>query len=61
MRTLKKEYHTPQIVDQGSAITKTAATSDGSCYDGNPQGDNKCKCSGTGSSCKADPDELEGF
>lgn len=55
MRTLKKEYRTPQIADQGSAITMTAATNTGSCYDGAPNNEyDECKCSGTGSSCKAE-------
>jgi len=60
MRTLKREYQAPQIISQGSAITLTAATSNGSCYDGDelPGHPHFCKCSGTGSSCKADQ-EME--
>jgi len=53
MRTLKSDYKTPQIINQGSAITKTAATTSGSCYDGSPFTDDQCPCSGSGSSCKA--------
>jgi hypothetical protein len=52
MRTLKIDYQTPQIIDQGSAITKTAATTSGSCWDGSPFTDDTCPCSGGGTSCK---------
>lgn len=56
MKMLKSRYQAPQIVSQGSAIALTAATADGSCYDGDPNvgDDHKCKCSGTGPSCAAD-------
>jgi len=54
MRTLKKEYQAPEITNQGSAITKTAATFDGSCEDGGTVGKDTCKCAGTGHDCKAE-------
>ena len=52
MRALKNEYQKPQVIKQGSAITKTAARVQGMCYDGHPTGDDVCLCSGHGSDCK---------
>ncbi len=56
MRMLITEYQTPQLVEQGSAITLTAASDTGSCWDGCPVSEcgqeyNECPCSGSGSSC----------
>ena len=53
---MRTHYQAPRIVSQGSAVTLTAATSSGSCYDGDDQPGHPhfCKCSGSGSSCKAD-------
>jgi hypothetical protein len=57
MNTLSLEYHTPQLVEQGLAITLTQATTQGHCYDECDVCDdahNNCPCSGVGGNCKAD-------
>jgi len=57
MRTLKKTYDAPQIVNQGSAIRRTAGGGPGSCWDGAPQGDlHYCWCAANGSGCKPEED-----
>lgn len=54
MITKSKAYEAPEIVRQGSAIAKTAASDTGSCYDGNTNSEeyNECPCSGSGHDCK---------
>jgi hypothetical protein len=60
MNTLCTGYETPQLIEQGSAITLTQATDTGSCWDGcqgcNPEFD-ECPCSGSGSSCAKETDQ----
>lgn len=36
MRSLKKQYEKPLIVDQGSLVDLTQATQCGQCWDGSP-------------------------
>lgn len=49
MNTQGTGYQTPQLFEQGSAITLTQATEAGSCFDGcetcNPEF-NECPCAG---------------
>ncbi len=46
MRNFKKQYLKPELTDQGSVVTKTMATANGECWDGNPTSgnDNQKKC-----------------
>ena len=43
---LRKQYHKPEITAQGSVVTRTRATSQHECYDGNPNDpeDNQKSC-----------------
>jgi hypothetical protein len=40
MEQRKKQYEKPIMTDQGHVVTKTRATSRGSCWDGNPTSGN---------------------
>jgi hypothetical protein len=42
----RKQYHKPEITAQGSVVTRTRATPDHECYDGNPEDplDNQKSC-----------------
>lgn len=40
MKELKKQYQKPVLTDQGAVVNKTMATSNGECWDGNPDSGN---------------------
>lgn len=46
MHKIKKEYQKPVMTDQGPVVTRTRATANGDCWDGNPNDgkDNQKPC-----------------
>lgn len=56
MNTVPKTYRTPRMTRQGSAVSMTAASPEGSCHDGatHTKEYDECRCSGTGTGCKAE-------
>lgn len=46
MKEFKTQYQKPVLTNQGALVTKTMATNNGECWDGNPTSgnDNQRKC-----------------
>jgi hypothetical protein len=43
MEAIKRQYHAPELIDQGSIVAETRALCHGECWDGAPLGECDCK------------------